>query len=40
MENIELRELVGGAWKIEAKDAIRAYLIKALEGVENLIILS
>lgn len=35
-----LYEADGGAWKIEAKDAIRGYLVEALEGVENLIIIS
>lgn len=35
-----LFEADGGAWKIEAKDAIRVYLAENLAGIENLIILS
>lgn len=35
-----LFEADGGAWKIDAMDAIRSYLIEALEGFGNFIIIS
>ena len=35
-----LFEADGGAWKIKAMDAIKAYLMNALEGFDNFIIIS
>lgn len=35
-----LYEADGGAWKINAMEAIKAYLVKELEGFDNFIIIS
>lgn len=35
-----LFEADGGAWKISAMEAIKAYLVKELEGFDNFIIIS
>lgn len=35
-----LFEADGGAWKIEAKEAIKAYLVAELEGYEDIVVIS
>jgi hypothetical protein len=35
-----LFEADGGAWKINAMEAIKAYLIRELEGFDNFIVIS
>lgn len=40
MKKIELKELVGGAWQMSAKEDIKAYLVSELEGYNDIIVIS
>lgn len=33
-------EADGGAWEVEAKEAIKAYLVAELEGYEDIVVIS
>lgn len=40
MKKVELKELVGGAWQIAAKEAIKAYLVSELEDFGDIVVIS